>query len=292
MKIIAVIPAYNEEIAIGSVVLKTRPHVDEVFVVDASTDYTAWIAKAAGAVVIKQEKKEGYGAALRYCFKAGKDSNADVMVILDADGQHNPEDIDRMIQPVLNGTADIVIGSRFTGEIKSDIPAYRRIGMKIIDAIANRSIKTSDSQSGFRAYSRKAIESINISENGMGAGAEILIDGASKQLSITEVPIKVRYDVGKSSQHPVVQGISTVKSLIWFFAERHVLLSFGAVGIVMLLIGVSMGFIVIELYRVKLQLAVGLALISVMSSLIGMYMLFTGIILYVVKDLIERRLKL
>jgi glycosyltransferase involved in cell wall biosynthesis len=294
MKVITVIPAYNEELAIGSVILKIKHHVDEVFVVDASTDDTASIAEAAGAVVIKQDKKRGYGAALRCCFKVGKESNSDVMVILDADGQHNPNDIEKLIQPILNDTADIVIGSRFIGKIKSEIPIYRKIGMKIIDKIANSSIDTkiSDTQSGFRAYSKKAIASINITEDGMGAGAEILIDGASKQLRIVEVPIKVRYDVGKSSMNPVVQGLSTVNSLIRFFAERHVVLSFGGVGTIILIIGVSMGLIVVNLYSIKQELAVGLALISVMSTLIGMYVVFTGIILYVVSDLIERRLKL
>ena len=294
MKVITVIPAYNEEIAIGSVILKIKFHVDEVFVVDASTDDTASIAEAAGAIVIRQGKKEGYGAALRACFKVGRESNADIMIILDADGQHDPNDIKRLIQPIVNNAADIVIGSRFIGEIKSQIPIYRKIGMKIIDKIANSNIDTkiSDTQSGFRAYSKKAIASISISEDGMGAGAEILIDGASKQLRIVEVPIKVRYDVGTSSLHPVVQGLSTVKSLIRFFAERHVLLSFGGVGILILMIGASVGLIVVNLYSIKQELAVGLALISVMSTLIGMYMISTGIILYVVSDLIERKLKL
>jgi glycosyltransferase involved in cell wall biosynthesis len=294
-KTIVLIPAYNEEVAIGSVVLKTRSHVDEVFVVDdGSCDSTAVIAKAAGATVVQHEKNGGYGVALKTCFRVGKESNADIMVILDADGQHNPNDIKKLIEPIQNDKADITIGSRFIGAVKNEVPVYRKIGMKFIDTIVNSDVKDkiSDSQSGFRAYSKRAISLIDIKENGMGAGAEILIDAVSKKLRITEVPIKVRYDVGKHSQHPVAHGFSVVSSLIRLFGERHALLSFGTIGIVALLFGFYEGFTVMKIYSIKAELAIGTALISVLLSLIGTYMMFTGIILYVVRDLIERRLNL
>jgi len=295
MNVIAVIPAYNEEIAIGSVVLKTKPHVDTVFVVDdGSCDETAAIAEAAGAVVMRHEMNGGYGAALKSCFEIAKKTNTDAMIILDADGQHNPNDIARLIEPILNNEADIVIGSRFICNIQNNVPAYRKVGMKIIDSIANKDMKTkvSDTQSGFRAYSKKAVFSICISELGMGAGAEILIDASSKKLRIAEVPISVRYDVGKSSQHPIVQGFSVISSLIRLIAERHALLSFGLIGIAILIFGVYEGITVVQIYNAKQALAIGTALISVLLTLIGTYMMFTGVILYVVNDLLERKLKL
>ena len=294
MKTIAVIPAYNEEIAIGSVVLKTIPHVNDVFVVDdGSCDATAVIAEAAGATVVRHERNGGYGAALKTCIGIGKESDADVMVILDADGQHDPNDIVRLIDPIRNNEADIVIGSRFIGNAENNIPAYRKAGMKIIDMVANRGMvdKVSDSQSGFRAYSKKAIASVEINENGMGGGAEILIDASSKKLRMVEVPISVRYDVGTPSQHPVVQGFSVVTSLIRLIAERHALLSFGFIGIALLMFGLYEGITVVRIYNAKQALAIGTALISVLFSLIGTYMMFTGVILYVVNDLIERKLK-
>lgn len=295
MKVIAVIPAYNEEIAIGSVVLKTKPHVDEVFVVDdGSSDYTVSIARAAGAIVVRHENNNGYGGALKTCFKIGKESNADVMVILDADGQHDPNYIENLLDPIQNGEADIAVGSRFMGNLENNIPAYRKIGMRIIDAITNSGMKTkvSDSQSGFRAYSRKAIFSLNINGDGMGAGAEILLDAASKNLNIAEVPITVRYDVGKHSQHPVVHGLSVVTSLIQLFAEKHALVSFGTIGLALLMIGLFEGISVVNIYDLKHELALGTALISVMITLIGTYLMFTGVILYVVRDLIERTSKM
>lgn len=132
-KIIACIPAYNEERTIASVVLKAMKYVNKVIVCDdGSEDLTGEIARRLGAEVVRHERNMGYGAALSTLFNKAREVKADIMVILDADGQHNPDDIPRLLKPIIDGEADIVIGSRFIGGLKGEIPAYRELGIKAI----------------------------------------------------------------------------------------------------------------------------------------------------------------
>lgn len=189
--IVAALPAYNEEVAIGSVVLKTLKYVDKVIVVDdASSDTTGEIARLAGAFVLRHDKNKGYGGALRTCFEVAKKFDVSAMVILDTDGQHDTSDIPAVLRPIISGEADVVIGSRFIGKNQDKIPTYRMAGNKILNmAIRVMGVQVTDSQSGFRAYSKKAIDVIDPSENGMSAGSEILTQCYQNGLKIVEVPI-------------------------------------------------------------------------------------------------------
>ena len=204
MKTIAAIPCYNEGLAIGSVVLKlkARKYVDVVLVVDdCSTDGTVEVATAAGAVVVSHEANKGYGAAIQSCFNYAKENNFDVMVILDGDGQHDPSYIPGFIEAMKTSEADVVIGSRFLTKNKlSPIPKYRIVGMKVLNLFTRLvgKVKTTDSQSGYRAYSRRAIEKIKITNHDMGAGSEseILTQSKNYNLKVVEIPIDVRYDIG------------------------------------------------------------------------------------------------
>lgn len=288
------IPAYNEEIAIGSVVLKTIPHVDEVFVVDdGSHDATAVIANDAGATVVRHEINRGKGAALKTAITKIKEMDFDAVVFLDADGQNNPDEIPRLVKALIDEDVDIVIGSRFINGGPVDIPAYRRTGQKVLDKITNRVASTdiTDTQSGFRAFSRNAIDKLSFKQDGLDIESGMLMEATDLGLKIKEVPISVRYDVGKPSQHPVVHGFNIVASLIQLFAERHALLSFGFVGIVVFVAGLYEGIRVVNIYNDVKILAIGTALISVILTLVGTYMMFTGVILYVVNDLLENKLK-
>jgi len=189
------IPAYNEEIKIKEVVKKALPYVDKVIVCDdGSTDKTAVLAKKAGATVISHETNLGYGAAISTLFDYCRKNNAEIMVTLDGDGQHNPDQVPDLVNVILKHNVDVVIGSRSLRDDK-DLPSYRRTGIKIITSTINSAtnLKVTDSQSGFRAYSRTAIDLIHPSESGMSVSTEILLKISNNGLSMAEVPITVSY---------------------------------------------------------------------------------------------------
>jgi glycosyltransferase involved in cell wall biosynthesis len=215
-KIMVGIPAWNAERTVGSVVSSARKYVHNVVVLDdGSTDLTEKISEAAGATVKQHKRNQGYGAALRSIFEHARSENVDVLVILDADGQHDANEIPIVLGPVVSGKADIAIGSRFVPNREAIIPLYRLMGIKLLN-IATSFIgpKVADSQSGFRAYSRKAIDVIHPTQNGMSAGAEILIQGYNKNLTFAEVPINCSYEVEGSTQNPVYQGVSILVDLV------------------------------------------------------------------------------
>jgi glycosyltransferase involved in cell wall biosynthesis len=216
LKGIAVVPAFNEEAAIRSVITRTQKHVDMVIVVDdGSSDKTIEIARSVGAFVIRHVKNKGYGAALKTCFEAARKVNADWMVIIDGDGQHDPDEIPIVLAPIISGEADIVVGSRFINKKQNNVPIYRKLGIKILNFVTRLvGPEVLDSQSGFRAYSRSAISIIDPTESGMGAGSEILIQGYENGLRIKEVPATCNYQVKGSTGNPVFHGLRVLSSLI------------------------------------------------------------------------------
>jgi glycosyltransferase involved in cell wall biosynthesis len=195
MEIIAAIPCFNTKPRIGDIVVKAQKHVHQVVVIDdGSHDGTAEAAKAAGALVVSHGANRGYGEAIKSCFEAAKVNGTDALIILDGDGQHNPGELPSVLAPILNGRADLVIGSRFLVKEHS-MPEYRRFGISVITWLYNLGYrdKVSDAQSGFRAYSRKAFEAISLTEKGMGVSIEILEQARRKKLVIKEVPISCAY---------------------------------------------------------------------------------------------------
>jgi len=157
LRIVAGIPALNEEATIAKVLIRANRHVDKVLVVDdGSSDDTGLIAENLGATVIRHKRNLGKGVALRGCLDWARDQGVEVLVTLDADGQHNPDEIPKLIDPILRGEADVSIGSR---RLTGGAPAYRRLGARFLDHATR--VKSSDSvvdsQSGFRAYSRRAL---------------------------------------------------------------------------------------------------------------------------------------
>ena len=231
--IVAGIPAFNEEKYIAKVVLKASKYVDEVIVVDdGSTDMTGEIARALGATVVRHEKNRGYGAALATIFEEARKRGADILVILDADDQHDPDEIPKLVEPILRGEADIVIGSRFRG--RTEQPLWRRIGVKIITWLTKRAHSLprhiTDAQSGYRAYSRKAIQLIHPQDTDMGASIDILHQAAQHNLRITEAPITIKYHREASTQNPLLHAARVITRIIETVAERHPLLYLGLPG--------------------------------------------------------------
>lgn len=273
-------PAFNEEKYIGSLVLKTRQYVDQVIVVDdGSADNTIEIAKLAGAKVIQHKANKGYGAAIQSIFAEAKKLNPDVLVILDADSQHSPQEIPNLVKPILDGDYDCVIGSRQKQEKK--IPFYRRIGQRII----LRSVKTifennlTDSECGFRAFSRKAIKALKLTENGMAVSAETVAEATRKNLKITQVPVNVIYSRDGSTMHPFRHGLSVFTRILVMISDQRPLFFFGLGGFILVVAGIGVGIRVLNLFAEYQVLPTGNTLVSVVLLVVGMFSIFTGLIL-------------
>lgn len=289
--ILAAIPAYNEEIAIGSVILRTKKHVDRVIVVDdGSTDATSIVSKMAGADVIQNEKNLGKGAALKCAFQKAKELNADIFVCLDADGQHNPDEIPRLLDAITNANADMVIGSRFL-TAKNTVPIYRRIGQQILNSLTNSiSItKVTDSQSGFRAFSKKAIHSLSCKEMGIGIETQMQRSADDLNLKIVEVSISCRYDVEHGSKmNPFNHGFHVINAILKIVEERRPLLFFGLPGLFLIGIGLFLGSEVVRIYTKSHDFAIGTALIVILLLMVGIFSIFNGIMLHAISKLIKK----
>jgi len=287
-KIVAAIPCLNEERYIGSVVLKTKKFVDRVIVIDdGSNDATAEVAAAAGASVHKHGENRGYGAAIRSALAKGRQLRADVLVTLDGDGQHDPNDIPKLIKPLLDGETDVVVGSRFLGK-GSRPPFYRRLGLRVLTTATNLGSgqKVSDSQSGFRAYSSKALKELNLAESGMSATSEIQFAISKSGLRVAEVPIDVSY-VGRAKRSPIGHGVGVLTRLLVLFSLKQPLLLFGTPGVVLMASGLAFGIRVLARYSETRELAVGNALGMILLFLAGLLALFSGLMLQAMKELMR-----
>ena len=286
-KIIVGMPAYNEEKYIGSIVLQARQHASEVIVVDdGSTDNTVRISQLAGATVIKHLDNKGYGATIQDILIEARKRNPAVLVILDADAQHDPEEIPVLVEAVFNG-ADLVIGSRKI--LKDKIPAYRKIGQKVISYLS-RSLsgkKLSDTESGFRAYSSRALNVLEPKEKGMAVSAEIISEATKKGLRIAEVPVSIIYTGDGSTLNPLIHGLGVFHRILVMISERKPLLFFGAFGCISLIIGVVAGIFVVQTLQTNQYLSMGTALLSMLFITVGMLSIFTGVIL----DVLVNRLR-
>jgi len=279
--ITAILPAYNEEVSIGSVVLRTRQYADRVIVVDdGSSDRTAEVAALAGAEVLRHPLNRGKGAALKTGFES---LNGDaVIVTIDTDGQHDPADIPRLVQPILRGEADMVNGSRYINGNKKDTPLYRRVGQKVLDVATNMGsdLKVTDSQSGFRAFCGHAKEVFRFRQNGLAIESEMLADAAAAGLRIQEVEIGVRYDVDGSSEHPVTHGVRVLLKVLQDMELRRPLYYFTAPGLLMAGAGILMGLEFLRIFAHGGTLQYGPTLLMVLLTLVGSFMALTGVILH------------
>ena len=291
MKITIGIPAYNEEKNIASVITKLKKITDSIIVCDdGSSDMTSKISKNLGVVVISHKKNMGYGVAINSIFQKSKEMNSDLLVTFDADGQHRVEDIEKVIEPIKNNDADLVIGSRFLDK-KSHIPNYRKIGIKVITQVTNASIKKklTDSQSGFRAYNQRVLSQISPSDMGMGISTEILIKSSSKGLRITEVPITVLYEGDTSTHNPVSHGTSVLISTIKYTSIEHPLKFYGIPSIIFLIMGSTFTYLAIQFYSEVGRLNTNITLLAGATILIGIVLLISAILLFSLVSVVRDR---
>ena len=234
------------------------------------------------AIVVSHEKNLGYGSAIRSIFLKAKEMDGDILVTFDADGQHRVEDIDRVVNPLQEEKADVVIGSRFLEKEISKVPEYRKFGIKIITKITNASIKENltDSQSGFRAYSKKILSDITPIEKGMGVSTEILIKASTKGMKIAEVPIKILYEGETSTHNPVSHGTSVILSTVKFTSIEHPLKFYGIPGVIISSIGLFFIIWTLQEFSEFGSISPILALIAIGSFLAGLVLLIAAILLH------------
>ncbi len=276
------IPAFNEEKNIASIIINLKKIATKVIVCDdGSTDSTAMIAKELGAIVIEHHKNQGYGAAIRSIFLKAKEIESKILVTIDADGQHDVNDIEKILKPIKDDKCDIVIGSRFLDDVQN-VPTYRKFGINVITKITNASIKDSlsDSQSGFRAYNKKVIESISPSETGMGVSTEILIKASNKNFKIGEVPIVVSYEGDTSTHNPVSHGTSVLFSTLKFTSIEHPLKFYGIPAVLFLIIGISFTAWSVQIYAEEGSLITNITLIGATTIIVGLILSIAAILLY------------
>lgn len=295
-KILVCIPAYNEAKNIAQIVTRCLDCATKVIVYDdGSTDGTQEIATQAGATVIRGLKNRGYGVAIRSLFQIAKEEGADAMITLDSDGQHDPAQIQSMLEPIIEEDVDIVIGSRFlTRQDSEKVPRYRSFGIKTITRLTQvASYKNiTDAQSGFRAYSKNAITEINLYEQGMGVSTEILMRAKEKGLLIKEVPITIKYDVQNSSTHnPFSHGMGVLYTVMQFISLRHPLAFYSLPGIALLIVAAFYMNNAMELYSTTKYISTNMILVSVGTAVVGVVLFATGVILYTLSALLRGRIK-
>ena len=293
--IIAGLPMYNEEETIGTVVTMTKDFVDEVVCVDdGSSDSSARIAESCGAIVHRHRVNRGYGGALKSLFQVAREKDVDILVILDSDGQHDPESIPNLIQPIIDGEADFVIGSRFVdGGRTEQMPAYRRLGIKVITAASNLSsdLDISDTQSGFRAFSRKAIERLRFDSDGMELSLEMLEDANEKNLQIREVPTVIRYDVPKGSNFTAIShGFAVLAYAMITLSQKKPILVLGLPGLGLFAAGTAMAFNAINGVTDSVDAIVGPGLTSIWIGVLGISLMATGLVLQSARNFIRHLL--
>lgn len=295
-KIVACIPAYNEARTIGPIIRAARQWANEVIVYDdGSKDDTKRISEVEGAKVLRNPKNKGYGFAIRFLLDYAKKSENDIIVTIDADGQHDPSQIPRLIEPIMQGDAQIVLGSRFlktSDTIK--VPLYRSVGIKTITRLVQFASYSNltDAQSGFRAYERISLDNLDLLEDGMAVSTEILIQAKQKGLKVAEVPVTVAYDVINSSTHnPIRHGMGVASSVVQFISLRHPLLFYGLPGIILLVVASFYAYGAMELYSSTKYISTNTILVGMGCAIIGVVLLVTGVLISTFAALLKGKLK-
>ncbi|WEL16731.1 MULTISPECIES: glycosyltransferase family 2 protein [unclassified Halorhabdus] len=286
------IPAYNEQQAIADVVANAQPNADDVLVVDdGSDDRTVERADSAGATVIEHETNQGYGGALKTIFENASRVNADSLVIVDADGQHDPEEIPALVETQQATDAEIVIGSRFSDGGWTDAPLYRRFGLGVVNILTNLSLGVvrpaswiTDTQSGFRLYSGVAIDSLADADDigdTMSASTDILYHAHHNNFDIEEAGAEVNYDVEDASNiNPISHGITLVMNILRTIEQDRPVTILGIPGFCLSLLGIGFGYWTFSNYIATGTFPMGIAIASVFFGLAGVFASFTAIILH------------
>lgn len=244
--IAVVLPAYNEETQIGQVIEAIPDFADHIIVVDdGSTDNTVDIAKQKGAITISHKKNRGVGAAFNTGVRHVLNMQVDIMVNMDADGQFNPDDIEKIILPIIEKKADFVTASRFIHkDFIPRMPAIKLMGNRFMSRFISRLTKQKffDVSCGFRAYSKEALQRLNLFGD-FTYTQETFIDLVFKNIDVLEVPVHVRgkreYGKSRVASNLFKYGYQTLKIIIRTFRDNKPFRLFGSMSVISFLTGLG-----------------------------------------------------
>ncbi|MDI6897768.1 glycosyltransferase [Methanocella conradii] len=281
-KVSVIIPTMNEP-AIGRVVddaRKALKHFDaEVIVVDKSTDDTARRAKKAGAIVVGQELS-GYGDAYMTGFSLIA-PDTDVVVMMDGDNTYDAYEIPMLIDPIIKGYADLCLGNRFARMEPGAMNARNRLGNKVITSTLNvlYGLRLKDSQTGFRAIKKTALDTLELVDNGMPFASEMIIDARKKSLRIVEVPVTYRQRIGEAKLKAYKDGPLILSLIIRMVRDYNPFAIFISVGGIMVLCSfVSGGFVVYEWLTTGVITRLALTMLTAMLFLSGVQVISFGLL--------------
>jgi len=246
-RVYVVIPTLDEEKSIGEVVKRCKIALAafdyEIIVVDGSRDKTREIARRLGTTLLK-EKGHGYGAAyltgFEYVLNKQEDS---IIVMIDADSTYSPEDIPALIDPILEGEADLALANRFANIEHDAMPLRNRLGNKMISKIVSKlyGVKITDSQSGFRAISSNCLRTMFLEAKGMPLATEMLIEARKMGAKIVEVSTKYHVRVGESKMRALRDGYGILWTSLKLVSEINPFIIYGSLGALFFLLGITFG---------------------------------------------------
>jgi glycosyltransferase involved in cell wall biosynthesis len=285
--VLVAVPAYNEERFIGSVVHGILLQGYRCLVIDdGSSDRTAEIAAAAGAIVERHATNLGKAGALNTAFSIAREMETSMLVVMDGDWQHDPQEIRDLIRPIDDGEAEIVTGSRFLRTARGRVPSVRKMGMRVLTAASNAASgqPMTDTLSGFRAFSRPALNALSFKSTGFSVEFEMQFLTTALGLRHVEVPITARYD-DPPKRNVLRYGMTALDGLIRLTARFRPLLFIGLPSVVALIAGILLGGAVIDSYQQASGVAGGLAALALALVVTGSIGLFAAIVLHVLRSI-------
>ena len=289
---LVLIPCFNEELTIASIVIKSKKYVDTILVIDdGSSDDTVAMAKGAGAVVLSHEKNMGKSQAIKNGFQYSLEHGYEYVITIDGDGQHNPDEIPLLLADLKEKKFDVALGIRY-GDT-TEMPGWRKIGKRILDyttSIGNGG-KITDSQSGFRGFNRKALEAITprLDGDAFSVESEQLIRSHDAGLQMGSTHVSCRYkNLNTSTKNSTSHGFSVLSYVIWMIAEKRPLFFIAIPGFISLLIGIFFGIYTLQIYNKIHVFYVPYAILVSIFVIIGVLGMFMGLVLHVLPSIIRR----
>jgi glycosyltransferase involved in cell wall biosynthesis len=281
---LAVIPCRDEEATVANVILKAKRFVNEVLVIDdGSRDETRKIAQEAGAVVISHKTNRGKGAAIRTGFQYALKNDFEYIVTIDGDGQHDPLEIPELLENVIHNGHDISVG--FRAGTNTEMPMWRRVGKRVLDyttSIGTGGFVT-DSQCGFRAFNRTAVERITpqLKGDAFSIESEQLIKAHEFGLKMANTNVTCKYrNLQTSTKNPASHGLSVLGYILWVVAERRPLLFISVPGFISVVFGLVLAIYTLQFTHNTVFFLSYLLAVSVLV-IVGAVAVLVGLLLHV-----------